>query len=147
MADVAVERSGRPRLLVVDDETRLRETFMRALAGRGYDVTGAVSFSDAMRALRAEPFDLLLVDINLPDATGWDILRIIRAGDRSVPVIVLSAVPPQTTLVRELRPDGVLHKPFPIDALFRLVERTLNGEGQADRPASDPGDGYGGQDQ
>lgn len=133
---MSVRRDGmtdedRFRLLVVDDETRLREALMRALKGRGYEVTGAASFGDALRALRSTAFDLLLVDVNLPDATGWDILRLIRAGDHAVPVIVLSAMPPQTRLVRELRPDGVLHKPFPMDALFRLVERALIGESSA----------------
>lgn len=137
MRDGVVERPGGVRLLVVDDEARLRETFIRALTGRGYVVTGAESFGSAMRELYAGTFDLLLVDINLPDGTGWDILRIIRAKGSSVAVIVLSAIPPQATLVRELQPNGVLYKPFPMDALFRLVERTLGvspPESQADLP-------------
>ena len=125
MTDRAGVRSDAARLLVVDDEERLRETFIRALAGRGYAVTGAASFGSALRELSSGTFDLLLVDINLPDGTGWDILRIIRAKGSAVPVIVLSAIPPQSTLVRELQPDGVLYKPFPMDALFRLIERAL----------------------
>ncbi len=55
-----------------------------------------------------------------------------RAADRDVPVVVLSAVPPNPVRVREFRPFGVLHKPFPIDALLRLIVRPVAGH---DRPA------------
>ena len=120
------------RLLVVDDEERLRQTFARALTGRGYDVTQAASHADAMRILSAESFDLLLLDINLPDATGWDVLRDLRAAGRSLPSIVFSAVPPKTARVREFGPVGVLHKPFPMDALFQLVERTVGARAHGD---------------
>ncbi len=125
MTDGMAEQAGRARLLVVDDEERLRQTFARALTGHGYAVTQAASHADAMRILGSESFDLLLLDINLPDATGWDVLRDLRASGRSLPTVVFSAVPPKTSLVREFGPVGVLHKPFPMDALFRLVERTL----------------------
>lgn len=123
---------GAARLLVVDDEERLRQTFVRALTGRGYAVTGAASHAEATRALGEEAFDLLVLDINLPDATGWDVLRDLEATGRGLPTIVVSAVPPRASLIREFRPAGVLHKPFPIDALFRLIERTLNREDQGD---------------
>ena len=137
MTDATAGRPGGARLLVVDDEERLRQTFARALTGRGYAVTEAASHADAMRVLGGGAFDLLLLDINLPDATGWDVLRDLRSAGRSLPTIVFSAVPPRTTLIREFRPDGVLHKPFPIDALFRLVERVLAAGPRPD-PLPDP---------
>lgn len=125
MTDGTGVRSNAARLLIVDDEERLRQAFARALTGRGYAVTQAASHADAMRILDAESFDVLLLDINLPDATGWDVLRDLRSAGRSLPTVVFSAVPPKTSLVREFGPIGVLHKPFPMDALFQLVERTV----------------------
>ena len=74
-----------------------------------------------MAAAKSTTYDLLLLDINLPDATGWDVLREIREAGRDIPTVVFSAVPPSAQRVREFRPLGVLTKPFPIDALLRFV--------------------------
>jgi DNA-binding response OmpR family regulator len=108
-------------ILLVDDEPRLREALARSLTVRGHHVDQAATHREAINAATSRAYDLLLVDINLPDETGWDILRDLRAVGREMPAIVLSAVPPAAARVREFRPLGVLHKPFPIEALLRLV--------------------------
>jgi two-component system copper resistance phosphate regulon response regulator CusR len=108
-------------ILLVDDEPRLREALARSLTVRGHSVDQAATHKEAVNAATKGEYDLLLIDINLPDATGWDVLRDLRDAGREIPAIVLSAVPPSTTCVREFRPLGVLHKPFPIEALLRLV--------------------------
>jgi DNA-binding response OmpR family regulator len=110
-------------ILLVDDETRLRQAIARSLAARGHRVDEAASCSEAIAAVSQQRYDLLLLDVNLPDATGWDVLRDLRASGTSIPAVVLSAVPPSANRVREFRPLGVLHKPFPIDALLRLVRQ------------------------
>ena len=78
----------------------------------------------------AIPFDLILLDINLPDQSGWDVLRRLREDPqlalRPPPaVIVMTAVRPHDKRLVEFHPDAVLLKPFPIDALLRLSERVL----------------------
>jgi CheY-like chemotaxis protein len=130
---MAGAEAGR-RVLLVDDGAILRRTFARALTGRGYAVTEAGSHAEAIAALGWSDtlFDLLVLDINLPDATGWDVLRDLRAAGRDLPVIVMTGVMPRTERLREFRPDGVLQKPFPIDALYRLAERCLGTDGGAD---------------
>ncbi len=117
--------SDAPRILLVDDGERLRQAFARALTGRGLSVTEAGTGAEALRLLAGHPFDLVLLDINLPDATGWDVLRELRAAGRTLLVVVMTGVTPRTDRLREFRPDGVLHKPFPIDAMFGLIERCL----------------------
>jgi CheY-like chemotaxis protein len=123
-------------VLIVEDENPLRRILTLNLARRGYNVVEADTGEAALDALRASaagemPFDLLLLDINLPDQSGWDILRRVREdpglATRPPPaVIVLTAVRPQDTRIAEFRPDAVLLKPFPIEALLRLSERVLN---------------------
>lgn len=108
-------------ILLVEDELRLRRTLVRSLEGRGYRVIEAATAGEAVASALTTDFALMLLDVNLPDATGWDVLRQLRAAGCEVPVVVLSAVPPNPTRVREFRPLGVLYKPFPIDALLRLV--------------------------
>lgn len=108
-------------ILLVEDELRLRRTLVRSLEGRGYRVVEAATAGEAVTTALTAEFAVMLLDVNLPDATGWDVLRQLRAAGCDVPVVVLSAVPPNPTRVREFRPLGVLYKPFPIDALLRLI--------------------------
>ena len=111
-------------ILLVDDEARLRQTIARSLRAQGYRVEEAATYGEAVPAATDGHYDLLIVDVNLPDATGWDVLRGIAGGPNAdVPVIVISAVPPSVVRLREFRPFGVLHKPFPIDSLHQLVIR------------------------
>ncbi len=115
------ESSNCGAILLVEDELRLRRTLVRSLEGRGYRVVEAATASEAVTSALSTSFAVMLLDVNLPDATGWDVLRQVRAAGCEAPVVVLSAVPPNPTRVREFQPLGVLYKPFPIDALLRLV--------------------------
>jgi DNA-binding response OmpR family regulator len=115
------ESISRGSILLVEDEPRLRQILARSLAGRDFQVVEATTAAEAIAAATTERFNLMLLDINLPDATGWDVLRALRRTNREMPVVVMSAVPPNPARVREFRPYGILHKPFPIDALLRLI--------------------------
>jgi DNA-binding response OmpR family regulator len=122
-------------VLIVEDENPLRRILTLNLARRGYNVVEADTGEAALDAVRASvagdiPFDLLLLDINLPDQSGWDVLRRLREDPRLVmrpppAVIVMTAVRPHDKRVAEFHPDAVLLKPFAIDALLRLSERVL----------------------
>ncbi len=123
------------RVLVIEDEDVLRRIIMMNLVRRGYTVTEADSVASARDAIDmaqaiAAPFDALLLDLNLPDRTGWDILRGLRSDARMEPlrqprVVVMTAVRPVQCRLDEFHPDAVLIKPFPIDALLRSVDRVL----------------------
>lgn len=115
-------------ILLVDDEPRLRRALALSLRGRDYRVTEATTAAEAVAAATTHRYDLMLLDVNLPDATGWDVLRALRDTGRDLPVVVLSAVPPNPQRIKEFAPAGVLHKPFPIDALLRLI-RVACGDG------------------
>lgn len=108
-------------ILLVEDEDPLRKVLARSLAARGYRVDEATTCEAAVAAMVSDRYDLLLLDVNLPDATGWDVLRALDGDDRTVPTIVMSAVPPKANRVQRFRPLAVLLKPFPIEALLRLV--------------------------
>jgi DNA-binding response OmpR family regulator len=133
------------RILIVEDELALRRVITLNLARRGYTVAEADSVVTADEACAAseEPFDVILLDINLPDQTGWDVLRNLQecgpsAPEKSLPthsdhhlyrseprVIVMTAVRPQQSRLEEFHPAAVLLKPFPIGALLQLIERVL----------------------
>jgi CheY-like chemotaxis protein len=129
--------------LIVEDENPLRRILTLNLARRGYNVVEADTGEAALDALRVAaaaqlPFDLILLDINLPDMSGWDVLRRLRdeptLATRPPPaVIVMTAVRPHDKRIAEFHPEATLLKPFPIDALLRLSTRVL-----ANRAASGP---------
>ena len=113
-------------ILLVEDEEPVLNVLQRALSARGYTIHTARGGRDALAQMTEVVPDLLLLDINLPDLTGWEVLRRLSPTDRQrVPVIVLSAAPMAQARVEEFRPSGVLLKPFPIDALLRLVGEAI----------------------
>jgi DNA-binding response OmpR family regulator len=116
-------------ILVVDDEPHLRQAFARTLSGHGHSVELAANGREAVHAASHRPFDLMVLDINLPDVTGWEVLHALHSSGTDIRTVVISALPPSAARLREFRPFGVLHKPFPVDALLRLV-------GQAERDAA-----------
>lgn len=129
------------KVLLVEDEVHVRRALARSLEAWGHDVTETDRAALAQAAIGATDFDLMVLDVNLPDATGWDVLRS-RAdnGNRDTPVIVISAIPPSVTRLHEFRPFGVLHKPFPIDSLRQLVDRAAARIDGATTPSGDPDD-------
>ena len=124
-----------PLLLVEDDES-LRRIVARHLRGRGYDVVDVASAEDAVGALDGgiRP-SLVLLDLNLPGDTGWDLLRgpaLAAAG--SPPVVIASATTVNPRRLEEFRVAGYLPKPFPLDTLVDTVERLLRKEGANKQP-------------
>jgi DNA-binding response OmpR family regulator len=115
--------SGYRRVLVVEDEPLLRGIIMRNLVSRGYAAREAASADEALAACRAETPELLLLDINLPDRTGWDVLRELATEGRQIPTVVLSAVRVSPARLAEFRPIAYVPKPFPIEALLGLLEQ------------------------
>jgi two-component system, OmpR family, response regulator len=116
-------------ILIVDDERAIVNVLERSLAARGYAVRIACGGIEALAALAELEPDVLLLDINLPDLTGWEVLRRLSPAERErVPVIVFSASPLSPSRVEEFHPAGVLLKPFPMDALIRLVDEVTGAQ-------------------
>ena len=118
------------RVLVVEDDEQLQRIITSNLVARGHEVRQASDASMALTALAEEQPDLLILDVNLPDRTGWDILREARLPDE-VRVLMLTAVPVSPRRLAEFRPVAYLPKPFPLEALLRLAEsssRTVSGD-------------------
>jgi DNA-binding response OmpR family regulator len=120
--------SSARRILVVDDDRPSREGLFVALLREGHVVETAGDAWEAIVRLRAQPFDVAVVDLDLPavhgvEFGGWDVVRIARAYQAGIAVIVLSAdedtVPAADThsLV-----TGVLEKPISLRDLTALVD-------------------------
>ena len=119
-------------VLIVEDDELLVRSIARNLRAQGYEADSAGTVRSALSALIASPPSLLLLDIDLPDGSGWEVLRELRSGTRAeTPVIVLSGLRPNPRLVDDLQCVAVLEKPFPMESLLRLV-RTAIGRSPGD---------------
>ena len=119
-------------ILVVEDETTLRETLADALEAEGFGVVQAGDGREALTRFRADHPDLVLLDLMLPELSGIEVCRIIRA-ESSVPIVMLTAKDSELDKVvgLEIGADDYLTKPFSlreltarIRALFRRTEQT-----------------------
>lgn len=80
------------RILLVEDDDRISSFVQKGLAGEGHTVERAATAADALARTDGTSFDLILLDLMLPDGDGRDVLRVVRARDPEVPVIVVSAL-------------------------------------------------------
>ena len=111
------------RILIVEDEAMLRRVVARNLRGRGFEVYEAELAQEAVAMAAHETPDLILLDINLPDRTGWDVLRELRIQELTIPTIIVSAVRVSQSRLDEFHPLAYLPKPFPLEALLRIVSQ------------------------
>lgn len=117
----AVMHGQKPFILIVEDDAPLRKVLTLFLRAKGYVVLEAASFREAVDKIAIKP-DLMVLDIFLPDATGWDVINWLRSFTQDVPIVLMSAVTrPSPQQLEKAGTKAFLAKPFPIEELMRLV--------------------------
>jgi two-component system, OmpR family, phosphate regulon response regulator OmpR len=120
-----------PHLLIVDDDTRIRELLQKFLGGKGFRVTVAADAAEARRKLEGLDFDLLVLDVMMPGETGLALTKSLREI-RDVPVILLTARAESESRIAGLEAgaDDYLPKPFePRELVLRInniLKRSVN---------------------
>ena len=118
--------SRKLRILIVDDERDMVVTLAALLRDEGHVVDGAYSAQDALTTVKQFDPDVVLLDIALPDGSGYSVAEHIRRryGDKRPMLIALTGVyarPPHDRLHRIVGCDHFLTKPFAIDEVLRLI--------------------------
>ncbi len=118
---------SRPRILVVDDEPLILEGLTRLLATRDYEVIPAHSGCDALIAIGKQQFDIVLLDLGMPDLNGGEVLRFIADRGVQTPVIVVSGESSIDAAINALRAGAsdFVRKPYEAEELLRRVDNTL----------------------
>lgn len=124
-------------ILVVDDDTRLRDLLRRYLTDNGFRVTVAEDAASARRQLEAMAFDLIVLDLMMPGETGLELARSLRRARDEVPILMLTAMAEPSDRIGGLEAgaDDYLAKPFePRELLLRIrtiLRRTRTREAAA----------------
>ena len=131
-------------LLVVDDEPPIRKLLRVSLGAEGFAVTEAPNGRTALDLVRAEPPDLILLDLGLPDIGGHELLRRWREAGVTTPVIILSSRTDEAGIVQalELGADDYVTKPFSMKELLARIRVALRHrlQQQGEKPVFRSGD-------
>ena len=116
------------RILVVEDEPRMAELLRQGLTEEGHAIVVARNGREGLSLAETSPFDLMLLDVMLPGADGFTILRRVRARQIQTPIVMLTARDAIRDIVEGLNlgADDYLTKPFSFQELF--ARGRLNGE-------------------
>jgi len=113
------------RVLIVDDEEIIRDVLETLLEREGYEVTSAETGTEALKAFEADPHDLVLLDLMLPDRSGLEVLREIRRRDPDAVVVIVTAYSSIEGAIEAMR-EGAFHyipKPFQNQEVLLTVEK------------------------
>jgi CheY-like chemotaxis protein len=121
-----------PQILLVDDSPVERLALAHFLRGSGYRVDEAADGDAAILQLKHREVDLLLLDLQMPDVDGFEVLSYVQEHRRSLPVILLSGMPPHKIqhkmhVLREPELPPLLLKPIDPEQLLGVVELQLSG--------------------
>ena len=120
----------KPTILVVDDEANIRKLVAVNLSSRGYEVLEASSGAQAISLLDKQAPGLMILDIKLPDLTGWELLKQIMENPQinsDFPVLIMTAsiMDARFDVAKFPRVAKILIKPFSMSAFISAVERIL----------------------
>ncbi|MGB3833325.1 MAG: response regulator transcription factor [Mesorhizobium sp.] len=131
-------------ILVVDDEPPIRRLLRTSLSSQGFGVVEAADGREAAEQIRRSSPDLVILDLGLPDMSGLDLIRTIRAGGSSLPILVLSSRSDERGKVEalDLGADDYVTKPFGTAELFARIRAALRHrlQQQGEQPVFRSGD-------
>jgi two-component system OmpR family response regulator len=127
-------------ILVIDDDPKLREVVGYALGREGFTVSEARHGGDGLALLESRRFDLLVVDVSMPEVDGFEFVRRLRTRDRETPVLFLSARSDEIDRILglELGGDDYVTKPFSTRELVTRVKVILRRSIRAAQPEPEP---------
>jgi DNA-binding response OmpR family regulator len=122
-------------ILIIDDEASLRQTMARILLRAGFEVTTVASGQESYAILQEHTFDMVYLDIRLPDASGLDILQSIRAQFPEMPIILFTAQPDLHSAVEALRRGATdyLLKPLKPETVIERTRRVIDEQNKKKR--------------
>jgi len=114
------------RILLADDEPTIQRLYRQMLEGSGFEVEVAIDGQEALDKVTSEPFDLMILDLNMPRLDGFEVMARMKEAGKSIPVIVMTGHFPEEVVADRLEGLSVvevLRKPVMITTLLNSVNR------------------------
>lgn len=130
------------RILLLEDDTSLIDGLEYALRKNGFEINSVRTVRGAMECLRESgTYDLLLLDVTLPDGTGFDVCETVRAAGSQIPIIFLTASDEEVNVIRGLDSgaDDYITKPFKLGELCSRIRALLRRTGYTAKPVISSG--------
>jgi CheY-like chemotaxis protein len=112
-------------VLVVDDDTAVRQSVRKVLEGAGYEVAAASDGEEAVVQFVPEQIDLVLLDLNLPLQSGWDVFERLTTRYPFVPVIIITGMSNQYRTALAAGASALMEKPIDVRALLKTMDELL----------------------
>lgn len=112
-------------ILVVDDDPSVRELLARVLSAEGYGVLSAGSGHEARNVASCLRIDLVLLDLNLPDQSGWDTFEALTTGNPTLPIVIITARANQLFTARGAGVGALMEKPLDFPVLLKTIRELL----------------------
>ena len=129
-----------PHILIVDDDTRIRELLQKYLADNGYRTSSASDAKEAQSKMDALTYDLLVLDIMMPGITGLEFTKVLRDAENAIPILLLTALAETEQRIEGLTSgaDDYLPKPFDPKELLLRVQNILRRSGGEENTIAPP---------
>jgi DNA-binding response OmpR family regulator len=139
---VSTTEAMKKTILVVDDDPQIRESLRKVLRAEGYEVVLAENGQEGIRQFYAGRFDLLLLDVSLPDMSGWDVYGTVASINPFLPIIIITGKDEQHELAVLAGAGALIEKPLDVPRLLETVRELLaeSPEVHLQRLAGRPGD-------
>lgn len=133
------ERTIKPRILVVDDDTSVRDSLKKLLEAENYHVLTARDSAEALERFESEKVHLVVMDVNLGQDNGWETFERMAAVNRSVPTVIVTAEFGQRKRAVAAGVEALIEKPMDVPLFLEIVEQLLANarEGKLERVAGD----------
>lgn len=113
------------KILVLDDDPQVRESLRKVLRAEGYEVALAANAQEGIEKFSAERMDLLLLDLNLPDHSGWDVFGTLTSLNPFVPIVIITGRHEQYELAAGAGVGALIEKPLNVPRLLETVKKLL----------------------
>jgi CheY-like chemotaxis protein len=115
------------KILVIDDQAIVTELLVSVLERMNYQSVVASCGREGVEQFERGEFDLVITDLGMPDISGWEVSKTVKQKNPNVPVVVITGwgVTPDPDRMREAKVDSVIHKPFQIDQLEKIIQDLL----------------------